>query len=173
MILPEVRHHFLHLALARDGAGELRGLHVAEDALVLPQLVAHLRVVAHQLGAHVALAVRVALLGQLLALLPQRDLAFRVHGDEVARRTPKHLIGCDDAVSGAVGNSVRRKLKPDPLVYAHRAYLGHVARTRAEAEAVEHLLHLLVGRLFARLRGRDDNDGSMSGARGLHARRLR
>ena len=44
MVLPEIRHHFLQLPVADHGARELRRLHVAENALILPKLLAQLRI---------------------------------------------------------------------------------------------------------------------------------
>src|SRR5258707_15244193 len=54
VILPEVGHDLLELAVAHDGACELRGLHVAEDPLVPAELVPQLRMCFQDSPAEVA-----------------------------------------------------------------------------------------------------------------------
>ena len=46
------------------------------------------------------------------------------------------------------------QLQVDPFVDAHRAHALRVAGSRAEREAIEHLLNLLVGKQLARLERR-------------------
>ena len=160
VVLPEIRHHFRKLPVARHRARELGGLQVTEHALVLPELVAQLRIGLEDFGTEVLLATRVALARQLLLLLTDRLLTILVHRHEFGCRPPEHFVRCHDPIGDTVIDAVRRQLEANPLIHAHRAYLGSIPRSRAKRQAVQHLLHLLVSRLLARFRGGDHHEGS-------------
>ena len=106
-------------------------------------------------------------------LLPNGELTPVVHLHELRRGPRQHFVLHNDAIGSAVLDAIRHELECDPLIHTHRAHLRDVGGARAESETVQDLLHLLIGRLLARLRGRHDDQGSECSGRRCGARRAR
>ena len=92
VILPEIRHHFRELPVTGYRACELRGLQVTENALVLPQLFAKLRIGLENFGPQVLLAAGITRARLLLLPLANGLLALVIHRDELGSRPPEHII---------------------------------------------------------------------------------
>ncbi len=61
----------------------------------------------------------------------------------------KHLVARHDAIGGTIVDAFRVQLQRHPAVHPHRAHARGVARSSAEGEAIEYLLHLLIGEELA------------------------
>jgi len=100
---------------------------------------------------------------------------WRTLGDERLARHAERGKAREPLRERAVVDALRMQLRFDPRVHAHGAHTLHVPGPWAEREAVEHVMHLLVGgllsagglcrRLGARgTRGGEQQHGSADGA---------
>ena len=140
MVLPKVRHHFLELPLAGDGACDAGRLQLSDDLttriLLLTQLHQHRAVIgSHSFGRVGAIAFDDAALLLLLSVLPEQIVLIlierRVSGGEHVQRIVVDFSGM--------------KLLVDPVVESNGAHFLRITRPSAEGQPIESLNDLLIG----------------------------
>jgi hypothetical protein len=147
VVVPEVRHHFLELPLARDGARDARRLKLGND--LAREIVSLLSLAAHRdtVGAaHGVIAGRAPHLPALAEL-------FRVLSQKIVRASVDRGISRDERFQAGVIDPFGMELLLDPLVEPDGSDLLHITGSRAEAETVDRVDYLLVGWELTRLCG--------------------
>jgi hypothetical protein len=145
--VPEVRHHFLELPLARDGPRDARRLKLGDD--LASEIVSLLSLATHRDTVGAAHGV----IRCFAPHLPALAQFFRVLSQEIVRASIDCGISRDERFQTRVIDPRRLELLLDPLVEPDGSELLYITGSRAEAETVERVDYLLVGGKLTRLCG--------------------
>lgn len=138
VVLPEIDHHFVQLTRAHRRARHPARREFAQESVRLTPLLAQRGGIGGRDGAAATLQLR------------QYSGRRRIVGQQLLAGLTESREAGHDLLGTRVRNAFGIQLAVDPSVDAHGAHRVSVARSGAERQAIEDVMHLLVGRLLAR-----------------------
>ena len=138
VVLPEIDHHFVQLTLAHRRARHPARREFAQESVRLTPLLAQRGGIGGRDGAAATLPLR------------QYSGRRRIVGQQLLAGLTESREAGHELLGTRVRNAFGIQLAVDPGVDAHGAHRVSVARSGAESQAIDDVMHLLVGRLLAR-----------------------